>query len=164
VLQPLLGKGKSGEEIVTSIESMARGKSGGNARLSRLLSEMTEEESRVVRGTLIDRMGKATAGQQDAAGEAFSASTFLTNWNKLTPQAKASMFPPAQRKDLNDLALLAENMKASQQMANHSNTAMALTGGGNALVGTAIGAALHPVAAGARRPQQDLGLHRRSLG
>lgn len=148
VLEPLIGAGKGGEEIVAAVERMARGQSGGNARLSRLLSQMTSEEATGVRGTIIDRLGKATPGQQDAAGEAFSASTFLTNWNRLTPQAKASMFGDTRlRSDMNDLALLAENMKASQSMANHSNTAMTVAGGGQAIGAYAISAALHPVAA-----------------
>ncbi len=148
VLQPIVSASKGGEEIIGTIERMARGQAGGNARLSRLLAEMTPEEAQGVRGTIIDRLGKATPGQQDATGEVFAPSTFLTNWNRLTPQAKASLFGDTKlRNDLNDLALLAENMKASQAMANHSNTAMALTGGGQAIGAYAIAAATHPVIA-----------------
>jgi len=145
VLQPILGNGKSGEEVLQAVESMARGKSGGNARLSRLLSNMTPEEAGNVRAAIIDRIGKAAPGQQSAEGNAFSASTFLTNWNKMTPQAKGSLFgDQATRRDLDDIALLSERMKATQAMANHSNTGAAMAGN----VG-AQGALLvaHPVAA-----------------
>jgi len=145
VLQPILGKGRSGEDIVGSIESMARGSSGGNARLSRLLANMTPEESGNVRSVIIDRMGKATAGNQTAAGDVFSPSTFLTNWNKMTPQAKASLFNDTQlRSDLNDVALLAEKMKASQALSNFSNTGVALVGNVGAMSALAVN---HPVAA-----------------
>lgn len=123
VLQPILGKGKGGEEVVKSIESMARGSSGGNARLSRLLANMKPEEAGQVRAVVIDRIGKANPGGQGAAGDTFSAGTFLTNWNKMTPQAKGSLFADSGlRKDLDALANLSEKMKASQAMANHSNT------------------------------------------
>lgn len=140
VLQPILGRDKSGEQIVSAVESMARGQSGGNARLSRLLAEMTPEESGQVRAVIVDRLGRATPGAQDAEGAAFSASTFLTNWNKMTPQAKGSLFADKGLRDnLNDIATLAEGMKASQSMANFSNTAVGV--GSNVGAGVAIGLA-----------------------
>lgn len=130
-LEPIIGKegAKSGEQIIQTIESMARGQMGGNARLSRLLGSMTKEEAGSVRATIIDRLGKATAGQQNAEGDAFSASTFLTNWNKMTPQAKASLFSDeALRRNLNDIAKIAEGTKASQSINNTSNTTAAFMG------------------------------------
>lgn len=147
VLQPIIGRdgAKGGETVVEAIESMARGKSGGNARLSRLLANMTDQEAGQVRATIVDRLGRATPGQQGADGTAFSASTFLTNWNRMTPQAKASLFANKQlRSDLNDIAKLAEGMKASQSMANFSNTAVAI--GGNAAAGGVL-AVTSPIAA-----------------
>lgn len=138
VLQPILGRDRSGEQVLQAVESMARGNNGGNARLSRLLSEMTPDEAGQVRATLIERLGKAAPGAQDAEGAAYSASTFLTNWNRLTPQAKASLFSETGlRQNLNDLATLADGMKQSQAMANHSNTGVATAS--NVAVGTAVG-------------------------
>lgn len=145
VLQPVLGRDKGGEEIVSAIESMAKGTRGGGARLSRLLANMSEEEAGQVRAVIADRIGRAMPGAQDASGEVFSASTFLTNWNRMTPQAKASLFSDTQlRNNLNDLALLAEGMKGSQSMSNFSNTGVAI--GSNVAVGTAAALA-HPVLA-----------------
>lgn len=129
VLQPIIGKEgmKGGEQILQAVESAARGQSGGNARLSRILGAMPKEEAANVRATIADRIGRATPGAQDAQGEVFSANTFLTNWNKLTPQAKTSLFPTKQmRDDLNDLAKIAEGTKRSQAMANTSNTGIAV--------------------------------------
>lgn len=135
-LQPIIGRegAKGGEEVLQALESMARGQRGGNARLSRVMSALTPEEAGTVRATLVDRLGRATPGAQDAQGETFSAATFLTNWNKMTPQAKASVFPDkAARDNMNDLALIAERSKRGQAMANTSNTGIAM--GANVAVG-----------------------------
>lgn len=135
-LAPIIGKDglKSGEQVLSAIEAMARGQGGGNIRLSRLLSTLTPEEAGNIRATLIDRLGRATPGAQDAQGEAFSAARFLTNWNRMTPQARATMFgDKATRNALNDLALIAEGTKRGQSMANTSNTGVAI--GANAAVG-----------------------------
>lgn len=141
VLQPILGKGKSGEDIVTALESMSRGKLGGNARLHRLLLNMTDDEAGNVRAVVVDRLGKATPGAQNAEGDVFAATTFLTNWNKMTPQAKASLFADKTlRTNLNDIALLAQGTKASQALNNTSNSA---TTGLGAAYGT--GAVTSPI-------------------
>lgn len=129
-LQPILGRdgAKGGEEVLQAIEGMARGQRGGNARLSRVMSALSPEEAGNVRATLVDRLGRATPGAQDAQGQTFSAGTFLTNWNKMTPQARASLFPDkATRDNLSDLATVAEGTKRGQAMANTSNTGVAVT-------------------------------------
>lgn len=126
VLQPIVGKDgmKSGEDVLKAVETMARGGAGGNARLSRLLGNMEPAEAGQVRAVIIDRLGRATPGAQDAAGEVFAPSTFLTNWNKMTPQAKASLFSDkGLRRDLDDIATLSEGMKATRSLENFSNTA-----------------------------------------
>jgi hypothetical protein len=143
-LAPIIGKDglKSGEQVLSAIEGMARGQGGGNMRLSRLLGTLSKEEAGNVRATLVDRLGRATPGAQDAQGETFSAATFLTNWNKMTPQARASMFPDkATRDSLGDLALIAEKSKRGQAMANTSNTGVAVTSAN--LVAGVTGAAVN---------------------
>jgi hypothetical protein len=90
---------------------------------------MTDEEAGSIRATLIDRLGRARPGAQTAEGGQFSAGTFLTNWNKMTPRARASLFPDkGLRNDLNDIATLAEGTSGSQRLQNTSNTAGALMG------------------------------------
>lgn len=147
-LQPIIGRegAKGGEEVLQALEGMARGQRGGNARLSRVMSALSPEEAGNVRATLVDRLGRATPGAQDAQGEAFSAATFLTNWNKMTPQAKASLFPDkATRNNLNDLALIAERSKRGQSMANTSNTGVAVNAA-NVIGGAGLAAANVPAA------------------
>jgi len=137
VLEPIIGGNKGGEEIVQAVETMARGGKGGNMRLSSLLSELDPKEAGDVRALMIDRLGKATPGNQGAEGGDFSASTFLTNWNKFTPQAKASLFPDkGLRANLDEIALLSGATKSTQRFANTSGTAGAVNGA--ALGATAI--------------------------
>lgn len=128
VLQPIIGRDgtKGGEQIVSAIEAMSQGRFGGNQRVSKLLSNMEPDEAAGVRAIIIDRLGKATPGQQNAAGDAFSASTFLSNWNRITPQAKATLFGvDTLRKDLDDIATIAEGARGAARYANHSNTGSA---------------------------------------
>lgn len=145
VLQPIMGKGKSGEDILKSVESMARGQRGGIQRLSRLMQELPPEQAQAVRETVVSRLGKATAGQQDDTGTAFSPSTFLTNWSKMSAKGKSVLFRDGElRKNLDDIARLASATKESQRFANSSNTAGGIAGNTMILGGVAY---LNPVAA-----------------
>jgi hypothetical protein len=144
-LEPVIGKGKSGEDVLKALEGMMRGSNGGAARLRGIMKEMPPEQAGNVRATVIDRLGRATAGNQDDVGGEFSASTFLTNWNRLTPQAKAVMFSDDRlRANLNDIAKIANASKEAGRYANHSNTSSGMLGN----VGAGLGiAAVSPTAA-----------------
>ena len=125
VLQPIIGKEgyKGGEQIIDTVESMARGKSGGNVRLRRMMSEMTEDERRQVRSTIIDRIGRPAADAE------FSANTFFNNWRRMTPQAKSEMFSDGKlRQSLDDIANLSVAMRESKNIAEHGTHKGLLTG------------------------------------
>jgi hypothetical protein len=127
ILEPIVGKGRSGEAILQSVESMATGKGGGVARLSGLMQSLSNEERGQIQATIIDRLGKATKGAQNAEGDAFSANTFLTNWNALSAKGKAAMFGNGDlRKSLDQLARVADNMKQVSRYTNTSNTGGAI--------------------------------------
>lgn len=136
VLEPVIGKGKSGEAVLGAVEQMAQGKGKGVQNLMKLMRSVDKEELSDIQATIIDRMGKSSAGAQNAEGSAYSASTFLTNWNKMSGKGKAALFPNQEvRKNLNELAMIADNMKQASKYANTSNTAggimgqVAITGG-----------------------------------
>ncbi len=89
------------------------------------------------------------------AGDAFSVSTFLTNWNRITPEAKKVLFGGKRYEDLapalDDLVNAVSSLKGIEKLTNTSNTArnmiafmtlQSLIGGGTgiALGGGAPGA------------------------
>lgn len=139
VLQPIIGKEgyKGGEQIVETVESMARGKFGGNLRLGRMMKEMTEPERQQVRSVVIDRIGRPAADAE------FSPTTFFNNWRKMTPQAKDGMFPDGKtRQALDDLAKLAESTKTSKNVAGHVMHKGLLSGN---VAMQSLWATLHPI-------------------
>lgn len=79
-------------------------------------------------GTIIERLGKASPGQQDADGSRWSPETFLTNWNRISPEAQRELLagiPNAgQVKELVDsVARGASMMRDNSRMwANPSGT------------------------------------------
>jgi hypothetical protein len=106
----------------------------------------------LVRATVINRLGKALPGMQNAEGDAFNPSTFLTNWNKLDPAAKDALFGAKGqtnqlRRALDSFANTTGTIRNSTLYKNPSGTAAAAGHGFGllALLGEA-GAALsgHP--------------------
>lgn len=80
-------------------------------------------------GTVIERLGTATPGQQNAEGSKFSTETFLTNWNKMSDKGKAELlsgFPNSAqvRADIEAVAKAASMMRDnSKVLYNPSGTA-----------------------------------------
>lgn len=142
--------GKSGEQIFNAFEAMASSR-GDSARFRSTLASMSPEEAAQARATLISRMGESAPGAQNADGDAFSPSRWLTRWQTFTPEAKMALVGNGKmRADMDDLAMLADRMKDSVKFAGHSNTGAinnfnATTGG----LGAAVFALLsgHPVIA-----------------
>lgn len=128
VITPILGKDGNAtpESAFRTIQAWA-GDKGSFIRTAQALRSMPEEEASTVRATIFDRLGNAPAGQQGAAGDAFSPSTFLTQWNRIPRQAKSVLFPGEQyQKDINDLVTIADAQKAAGKYANTSQTATAI--------------------------------------
>jgi hypothetical protein len=130
VLAPIIGKRgsdpRSPEQVLSAIETATKTNGG---KLGKFLSALPAEDAATVRGTLVQELGKVKAGSQNAAGDAFSLSEFLTNWNKLSGAAKSQMFGGEARAALEDLARVAQGTKEAQRFANFSNTGSAVGGG-----------------------------------
>lgn len=105
--------------------AMSAAKDGGTA-LGRLRRSFSADQWDTVASSVFHQLGLARAGAQDASGDVFSPSVFLTNWTKLAPEAKAALFGGQRyagvRAALDDLATVAESVKTSESFRNHSGT------------------------------------------
>lgn len=104
----------------------------GGTALTKLRSHFTNEEWDTVAATFLNKLGRATPSGQNAAGDAFSVNTFLTQWNKLAPEAKETLFGGGRYADMaGDLSKLVdamESLKGMEKLANTSNTGHVLIG------------------------------------
>lgn len=154
VLTGVLGDGLNKGETAAfeQINRWAQTKGGDFKRLATALRSMPADEANTVRASVVSRMGQASPGRQNADGLEFSPAEFVTQWNKISPRAKSVLFPNGQhRADLNDLALVFDNMKRAGAYANTSNTGLAVNAtahAGAAISGGPVGILLSGVAAG----------------
>lgn len=118
VIDPLISN-KSGEQVVKTLTADLQ---GNNARAVRFLRALPPDEQGDVRASIIGAMGRSTKGAQNADGDAFSLSTFLTNWNEVGDTAKRAYFGPEARAALDDLARVAGGAREAAGYANRSNT------------------------------------------
>lgn len=109
------------------------GTADGDTVLQRVVSALPKMNRRDLAAAVVKRMGRATAGNQNDAGDAFSTNTFLTNWNKLSPEARSTLFGRIGEAGLTDelmnLAKVSSNIReGSKVFANPSGTSGAMAG------------------------------------
>lgn len=99
----------------------------GGSGLARLRRHFLPEEWDTVAATVLNRIGLATPGAQDATGAVFSPSTFMTNWNRMAPEAKDALFGGKRYADvrplLDKLVTVVGSLKEVEKLTNTSNTA-----------------------------------------
>lgn len=137
VFRPIIGTGdnpRSGEQVIKTLTADLQ---NNNARAVKFLKALPESEANNVRASIIGAMGKATKGNQNAEGDAFSLATFLKNWNEVGETAKNAYFGPEARAALNDLAKVASGSKAAGAYSNRSNTGTIAAGIGTLATGMA---------------------------
>lgn len=103
------------------------GSQDGDTMLRRVVSAIPKENRRELAAAVIQRMGRATAGNQNEVGDVFSTSTFLSNWNRLSPQARETLFgrvdDPKLLSQLENLAKVSTNIRdGSRYLANPSGS------------------------------------------
>lgn len=130
------------------------GTAEGDTIIKRIVNALPKQARREVAAAVLQRMGRATPGQQNAMGDAFSSETFLTNISKLSPAARETLFGRTGNAGIQDeiqsMSQMAENIrKGSKVFSNPSGTAQAMT---LASLLKAAGLALitgHPISAAA---------------
>lgn len=117
-------KADSPERAFEAFTNMAKADRASSdvRRMLTIKKSMPKEEWNTVSASIIDRLGKAPSGQQNAAGDVFSPGKFLTEWNKMSDEAKAILLEPGARNQLDKLAKVSEGVKKANAERNFSNT------------------------------------------
>lgn len=132
--------------------SVASSLGAGPTVYERLRGTIAPATRQKVVATVIDELGTATPGQQNATGDAWSPKTFLTNYNRMDASSRKALFVrlpggAGMADNLADIAKTAEMLGDSSKVwANPSGTAPALTARGTVYALTA-GAFFQPVVA-----------------
>jgi len=103
------------------------GTKDGATTLRAVMRSLPEDSQKAVSAAVIKRMGLATPGAQNAAGDAFSPNTFLTNWGSISPEARRTLFGRYGKEfsdNMDKVARVAERIKeGSEVFRNPSGTA-----------------------------------------
>lgn len=113
-------------------------------RMLAIRKSVGKREWRDISASIIDRLGQVSAGRQNAIGDVFSPAAFLTEWNKMSLEARRILLPENIRIELNKLAKVAEISKVANAERNFSNTGTVVSA-----VATATAVANAPIATAA---------------
>jgi len=120
------------ERAYRTLMNWGRAKGGDVAKFSQGFRSLPEEAQNSVRASVLEMLGRAPKGRQNTEGNAFSPADFMTQWNDLSPRAKALLFNGEHRVAVDDIARIAGGMKASGKFSNTSRTGLAVGGVGTA--------------------------------
>ncbi|WDS36244.1 hypothetical protein [Pseudoxanthomonas sp.] len=123
-LSRVIDKNGGPEQVFQAAMSGTR---DGGTTLRAVMQSLPQDGQKAVTAAVIKRMGMATPGAQDAAGDVFSAGTFLTNWNRVSPEAKRALFDrygSGFSQSMDRIAKVADNIKTGSKVyANPSGSA-----------------------------------------
>jgi hypothetical protein len=122
VLDRVIGKGSQPEDIFKRV--MPTDPDQAN-KLRATLRSLTSDQRQVVSEAVTNRLGRANPTNQNEVGDIFSSEKFLTNWNKLSPGARAQLFPdPPLRENIEKIAKASANIREGKGIySNPSGTA-----------------------------------------
>lgn len=127
-LEAVIDKNGGPEKVFTAAMSGTR---DGATTLRAVMQSLPKQGQEALTAAFIRRLGLANPGAQNAAGDAFNPSTFLTNWNKVSPEARKALFDrhgPRFVQDMDRIARVADNIKSGAEVyRNPSGTAAPLT-------------------------------------
>lgn len=125
-------------------QAMFTGARNGATPLKRVMDSLPAQVRADVSASFLQRMGRASKANQNAAGDAFSMETFLSNWADISPEAKKQLFSNARFgtdyvQNVNRLARMADSIRSgSKVFANPpgtaKQTALGVTLGGTGLI------------------------------
>lgn len=113
----------SGESVYNQVSGDMDAQSGNLSRLRETWFRLPQEAKSTFAATKIDDLGRALPGQQNDLGNAWSFQTFLTNLNKLSPQARNIVFGGKADEQLQKIATYANRLRQLDKFRNFSNSA-----------------------------------------
>lgn len=123
VYEPLERAGTP-EKAVTAALS---GTNAGASAFRKVMGSLTPPQANAVAAHVVEKMGTARPGQQDAEGGRFSIETFATNWAKMSDGARRALFKGRTYDDMKTIAQAASDMRsAGQGTQNASGTGRAV--------------------------------------
>jgi hypothetical protein len=127
VLSTVIDKNGGPEAVFRAATSGAK---EGATTLRSVMQSLPADAQKTLSASVLRRLGRAKAGSQDDLGEKFSTETFLTNWNTMSPQAKAALFDrygAGFRHDMDAVAKVTANLRdGSAVFRNPSGTGQSL--------------------------------------
>lgn len=119
MMRPMIKQGQTPEGAASLV--LPKLNSGGTM-INTIRAQIPDAADEIAAYKVRD-MASAVSGRQNAAGNAVSPSSFLTDWNKLAPEAKQALYDPQQETQLGALAKVSEGIKGTLSKINTSNTA-----------------------------------------
>jgi len=122
-LERVVNKAGGPEKVYNAVMA---GSSEGGTTVKRVMEALPEDGKKSLTAAVLNRMGRPTPGQAGLDAEQFSPGTFMTNWNRLSDEARRELFGhygPGFAKDMDQIAKVADNIKSgSQVFANPSGS------------------------------------------
>lgn len=125
-------------------QAMFTGARNGATPLRRVMDSLPAQVRADVSASFLQRMGRASKANQNAAGDAFSMETFLSNWADISPEAKKQLFSNARFgtdyvQNVNKLARMADSIRSGSKVFGNppgtaKQTALGVTLGGTGLI------------------------------
>ena len=128
-IEPLLEGKLVPERTYAALESRIMGQNPNLTEFNAIKKSLDPDARAQFASTVVNRLGRATNSRQDASGEAFSPEAFLTNYSKLTPDARDALFSGFSgamklRRDADNAATVIANMREGSKIyGNPSGTA-----------------------------------------
>lgn len=122
-LERVVNKAGGPEKVYNAVMA---GSGEGGTTLKRVMEALPDDGKKSLTAAVLNRMGRPMPGQAGLPAEQFSPGTFMTNWSKLSDEARRELFGhygPGFAKDMDQIARVADNIKAgSQVFANPSGS------------------------------------------
>lgn len=128
ILEEIIKQGYD-EKVYNIVMKPSEYKDGGS-RLRALRRQLDPEVWDTVAATVLDKIGKAVPSAQDSTGSVFSVETFMTNWSKMSREAKHALFSGTRNKalanELDEFTKVTSDFKEIEKIANKSKTGSVL--------------------------------------